>query len=183
MFLVPRHDQGAGLAVHRHALGQADADPGVRDLALAALAAQLPDDLDRVHAGRVGAVAVGEQAVVGVARHRAAQPGVPAGEVTGPLPQLAEAHLLKVAQHGDGEAVVQAAHVDVVAGDPGDLERHVGGAPDGLAVLGEPRHVDGGVGVGVGGLGTAQYPDRRLAAVDGHVLRGDHYGVAAVVVD
>src|SRR6266568_8563447 len=183
LFLVGGHDQRAGHAVYGPALLQGHPDPRAGDLAGAALAAQLADDLDGVHPGRVAAVTVGEQAAVGVRGHRPAQAQVSFLDVVGPLPQLAEAHLLQVADGGDGEAVVQAGHVDLVAGDPGHAERPVGRLAHGLALVREPGVVDGRVEVGVVSLGAAQDPDRLLAAVDGPLGRGDHDGVAAVVVD
>ena len=128
-------------------------------------------------------MAVRQEAAVGVGGHGAAEPGVALGEVGRALAQLAEAHLLQIPQHRHGEAVVQAGHVDVVAGHARLGEGQVGGLADGLALLGEPRVGDRRIDVGIGRLGAAEDPDRRLTAGPGHGLGRDDDGVPAVVVD
>src|SRR3954452_1767316 len=111
---VGGQDEGAGVPVHRCALGEAKADLGVGHLPRTAFPAELAGHLDGVHAVRHPVVAVGEEATVGVARHGAAELGVTFTEVLAAFADLAEAELLQVAEHRDGEAVVEPGDVDVV---------------------------------------------------------------------
>src|SRR6478735_4091650 len=73
---VRAHDHDTGDVVHPEALREGNADLGVGHLARTALAAQLADDLDRGQTARLAAVAVGEQAAVGVDREGTAESGV-----------------------------------------------------------------------------------------------------------
>src|SRR5579859_1144406 len=103
---VDGQDQGAAAAVHRKTLLERDPDLRVRHLAVTAFAPQLADHFDHLKPRGVTAVAVGEQSAVGVGRHPAAQPGVALLDEVRALTDLAEAHLLEVADARDGEAVV-----------------------------------------------------------------------------
>src|SRR5215203_1789912 len=121
-FSVDAHDERARHAVDGPSLLQRHADAGIGDLTRTALAAELADDLDGVHARRITRVAVGEQTAVGVHRHLAAEAHMAFLDVVGALAELAEAHLLEVADRGDAEAVVDAGDVDVVARHSRQLE-------------------------------------------------------------
>src|SRR3990170_4551922 len=114
-------DEGAGGG--EGAAGAVDAgELRVRDLAVAALAAELADGFDEeedaVHAG----VGVGEAAAVGVEGEVAAGGGALAGDEGAAFAGLAEAERLQGDEGGVGEGVVDFDDVDVLVADAGHLE-------------------------------------------------------------
>src|SRR5499426_731403 len=87
-------------------------DVAVLDLALARVAAQLPDRF--CHAGEVAEVIAGEQAPAGIDWNAAAWSDGAGFDERPALAFLAEAIVLELEQHLGGEAVVELAAVDVV---------------------------------------------------------------------
>ena len=89
------------------------------------LAAQLAHRLDDLgHAAAIGRMVVAQAAAVGVERQLAdAGDQIAVGDELAALALLAEAEVLELHQHGDGEAVVDRGVFDVLGRDAGFLER------------------------------------------------------------
>src|SRR5262249_30567928 len=151
---------------------------GVRDLAIAAGAAELLDGLDHALAELGGAgVAEGHQAAIGGDRTVAAEGDAAVHDEVAAFALAAEAEGLELADHLEGERIVELADIDVLGREAGHAEAALRGcAADPADLLPERRQdVAGAAPV----FAAAQDVHRLLAQVAGALGGREDHAAAA----